>query len=78
MLLTLAGMAGIEPFRIEASEAVLKDLQERLERTRLPDEAGFPLARCTVTRTLTAAPVAAAARMPSQTFSDASNPRMAA
>jgi microsomal epoxide hydrolase len=28
----------VEPFRIEVSDAVLKDLQERLARTRLPDE----------------------------------------
>ena len=31
-------MVGIEPFRIEVSDAVLKDLQDRLARTRLPDE----------------------------------------
>ncbi|HVN89868.1 MAG TPA: epoxide hydrolase [Candidatus Binataceae bacterium] len=28
----------IEPFKIEASDAVLKDLRERLDRTRFPDE----------------------------------------
>jgi len=31
-------MAAIEPFRIEVSDSVLKDLQDRLARTRLPDE----------------------------------------
>jgi pimeloyl-ACP methyl ester carboxylesterase len=31
-------MANLEPFKIEVPDAVLKDLRERLERTRFPDE----------------------------------------
>src|ERR1700719_314806 len=32
----------VQPFRIEVADAVLKDLQERLSRTRLPEEGRAP------------------------------------